>query len=497
MSSPPPHLDRPTPELRAWFPLPERSTWEQEARAGGKGPPLSSELPGLGPVDVLHGPGVARAVPGRGAGPWDVRPVYEVADVAALAAELSDDRGAGSVGLVPHGALRGVEGGGTLLVDLDALDRALKPVDLGVTPVAIEAGAAPLVWTAALAALADRRGTPREAVRGFVHACPLSTLLRHGQADVEGTWDQLAAAARATPWRLLTVDARVVGEAGGEAIDELVWAVAGVHALLVAMQARGLGPAEVAPRVTVRVGVGLDLFTEIGKLRALRLLWDRLLRACGVEGAPLYVHAVASSAALTRQLPHTNLVRASVQGFAAAVGGADAITLLPFDRLRGAPSPLALRQACTAQGVLAWEAGLAGLQDPAAGAGLVEELTWRLATAAWSEAAALDTLEAALRSGALQGRLQARQAARTQAIAARQRLVVGVNLQPAPESTAGDVPAGLEAAAPVRADGFEGLVAQIAAGAPFASLVAGLAGVGRVTAPAVEAWSPEIVSEGT
>lgn len=483
MTSPPPHLDQPTPALHTWFAVPTLEAWRAEASAG-KAPKLSAAVPGVGAVDVLHTGARPSTTPWRGA--WDVRPVYDGGGPAALRAELADDRGATSIGLVPHGALRGVDEGGSALIDLDALDHALADVDLARTPLAIEAGAAPRVWTAALIALAERRGV---ALQAFVHACPLGLLSRHGQADVEGLWDALADAAKAVPWRVLTVDARVAGEAGGEAIDELVWAVAGAHALLDAMDRRGVGPAEVAPRVTVRIGVDEDVFVQTAKLRALRRVWGRLLEACGVPDAPLYVHAIATPAALTRQLPHTNLIRAAVQGFAAAVGGADAVTLLPFDRLRGAPSPLALRQACTAQAVLAHEAGLALWEDPAAGAGLVEELTERLAAAAWAEATALGPLEDALRSGAWAARIGARRADREAALRTRRRSLLGVNLHAEVEEVSGDAEDEAPPAPPPREvpTDLRALAAELAAGAPIAALVDRPRA--PVTAPALGTWT--------
>ena len=71
-------------------------------------------------------------------------------------------------------------------------------------------------------------------------------------------------------------------------------------------------------------------------------LWRRVAQLSGVAAgsAELFAHAVTSAPMLTRYDPWVNLLRTTVAAFAAGVGGADAVTVLPFDSRLGVPDAL-------------------------------------------------------------------------------------------------------------------------------------------------------------
>ena len=117
----------------------------------------------------------------------------------------------------------------------------------------------------------------------------------------------------------------------------------------------------------------------MAKLRAARWMWNRVGELCGAP-APARAqrqHAVTSAAMMTRRDPYTNVLRTTVAGFAAAVGGAQAITVAPFDQALGSPDPLATRIARNTQAVLHDEVSLARVADPGGGSFYVEALTAR------------------------------------------------------------------------------------------------------------------------
>ena len=87
---------------------------------------------------------------------------------------------------------------------------------------------------------------------------------------------------------------------------------------------------------------------------------------------------------MTRHGPYVNMLRSTIAAFSAALGGADAVTVLPFTLARGLPDRFARRTARNAQLVLMAEAHLAKVADPAAGAGVIEDLTEQLCGAAWA-----------------------------------------------------------------------------------------------------------------
>ena len=136
-----------------------------------------------------------------------------------------------------------------------------------------------------------------------------------------------------------------------------------------------------------------------------------------------------------------NLLRLTLAGFSAGIGGADAIALLPHSAAAGLPDAFARRLARNLQHILVDECRLAVVGDPAAGAGAFEALTRSLAERAM---AILNEIE---QGGGLGGasareawsqRLTASRARRAAEFAAGSRILLGVTLfPPAVERPAG------------------------------------------------------------
>src|SRR5690606_10580836 len=153
------------------------------------------------------------------------------------------------------------------------------------------------------------------------------------------------------------------------------------------------------------------------KLRALRRLWARVAEVSGAsEGTSARVHAVTSSPMMTRRDPWVNMLRTTLAAFAAGVGGADAVTVQPFDARLGLPA--------------GFPPSLARVVDPAGGSWYVESLTEGIAQAAWAwftEIERAGGLAAALESGLVAGRLAATWERRRGDIARRRAPLTGVS----------------------------------------------------------------------
>ena len=131
--------------------------------------------------------------------------------------------------------------------------------------------------------------------------------------------------------------------------------------------------------------------------------------------------------------PHVNILRATIAVVAAALGGADAITVLPFTAARGLPDAFARRIARNTQLILLEESHLAKVADPAAGSGAVEDLTDELCGAAWKlfqEIEAAGGAAAALENGLIQRNVAAIRAERAAAVARREDALTGVSIFP-------------------------------------------------------------------
>src|SRR5262249_47366036 len=177
-------------------------------------------------------------------------------------------------------------------------------------------------------------------------------------------------------------DGRVIHSAGGSEAQELAYALAVAVGYLRALEARGIAVDAARGMIYFRLAAAADQFLTIAKFRALRMLWARVEQACMLAPSPPFVAAETAWRMMTKRDPYVNMLRATIAVVAAALGGADAIAVLPFTMALGLPHLFARRIARNTQLVLLEESNLARVTDPAAGAGGVEDMTAQLCRAA-------------------------------------------------------------------------------------------------------------------
>ncbi|MEV5973056.1 methylmalonyl-CoA mutase subunit beta [Streptomyces sp. NPDC051921] len=385
---------------------------------------------------------------GNTAGGWDVRQRHVTADPEAVLTDL--ENGVTSLWLA-------VGPGGIAVTELD---RTLRDVYLDLAPVVLEAGPETSAAATELLDIHTRRGVAPEAVRGNLGADPLGTEARTGAAyDGDGFPATVALArlcAEAYPGlRALTVDALPYHGAGGSAAQELGASLATGVAYLRALTDGGLTVEQALGQLEFRYAATADQFLTIAKFRAARRLWARVAEACGVPAAGAQLqHAVTSPVMMTGRDPWVNMLRTTVATLAAGVGGAESVTVHPFDHALGLPDAFARRIARNTSTILIEESHLARVIDPAGGSWYVESLTDELAHAAWEffqEIEQTGGQAAALRSGVLRERLAATWAERSKALAKRREPVTGVSefphlaekpvvREPAPATPEGGLP---------------------------------------------------------
>ena len=376
---------------------------------------------------------------------WDVRPEINHADVSAAARAVLDDLngGATSVALKLDRASRSgspaEQADGVALEGLDDLRRVLEHVALERVPVSLEAGALALPCAAALIALAQERKVPLNALRGAFGLDPLGTLAAHGELPVslEHALAQAAsfareAHARAPEMRALTVNTSPYHDAGADAVNEVAIALATGLAYLRALTQHGLDVSAAAEQLVFQFSIGRDFFVEIAKLRAARLTWSKVVRASGggADAQAMIIHARTSLRTKTQRDPWVNLLRATAESFAAAVGGADVITTGGFDETLGESDEFARRLARNTQHLLRHESNVHRVVDSAGGSWYIEAITDEIARRAWEKLQALEKaggLAQALESGSLQKELAAALDADRKAVESRKLAITGVN----------------------------------------------------------------------
>ncbi|MFJ9522824.1 methylmalonyl-CoA mutase family protein [Kitasatospora sp. NPDC101801] len=344
-----------------------------------------------------------------------------------------------------------------------ALPDVLNGVYLDLAPVVLDAGPEFAAAAEQLLAVLAEREVPADAARGNLGADPLGLLARTGQdAPLDGQLAEAVALAvrcdRDHPGlRALTVDALAFHDAGASPAEELGASLATGVAYLRALTGAGLSVDAACAQLEFRYAADADQFLTIAKFRAARRLWARVTQVAGAAAGPSAAqrqHAVTSSVMMTERDPWVNMLRTTVACLAAGVGGADAVTVLPFDTALGLPDAFARRVARNTQAILLEESHLARVIDPAGGSWYVEQLTDELARAAWAwfqEIERAGGQAAALRSGLVRDRIAATWAQRSTALARRREPITGVsefpNLQeqpvvrePAPAPLGGGLP---------------------------------------------------------
>ncbi|SFD93719.1 methylmalonyl-CoA mutase subunit beta [Blastococcus tunisiensis] len=380
--------------------------------------PTAVGVPGLAPFvrGARAGADPDRGVPGG----WDVRQRHAHPDVAvtreAIAADL--ENGVTSLWLVV----------GDGAIPAGSLGDVLTDVYLDLAPVAVTGG---LPAAEAFLALVD--GRDDLAPGGSLGLDPLAVHAATGERqDLSALADVARRAAAHPGLRSVVVDATVFSDAGASAVEELGCSLAAGVAYLRALTEGGVSVDEAFGQLEFRYAATADQFTTIAALRAARRLWDRVGEVSGAspEARAQRQHAVTSSVMTTRRDPWVNMLRTTVACFAAGVGGADVVTVQPFDAALGLPDAFSRRIARNTQSLLVEEGHLARVLDPAGGSWYVESLTDSLARAAWewfTEIERAGGLAAALDSGLVRDRIAAAWDERAKRLATRKDAITGVS----------------------------------------------------------------------
>jgi methylmalonyl-CoA mutase len=430
--------------LAAEFPTATREQWRKLVEGVLKGAPFDKKLvaktyDGLAIEPLYSRKADAQPLAGRAPGmPWSTVQRIDHPEPAAANAEalLDLENGATGLSLVFAGAV-GAYGYGLPATEA-AIGQALADVHLD-AGIGLDLDLGPDHYAAAtrLDALVKRRGI-----------APANTAIRFG-------FDPIGAAAvnggSQLPWNGLVqvfnaaisdltdhgfggpfacADGRVIHNAGGSEAQELAYVLAVALAYLRALE-QSRGALDIArAMIHFRLSADADQFSTIAKFRALRKLWARIEEACGLKPVPPFVAAETAWRMMTRRDPYVNILRATIAVVAAGLGGADAITVLPFTLALGLPDRFARRIARNTQLILLEESNLARVADPSAGSGGIEELTGQLCNAAWNQFQAFERAGgawAALDQGIIQKEVAAVRDARLAAVARRKDALTGTS----------------------------------------------------------------------
>ena len=229
-------------------------------------------------------------------------------------------------------------------------------------------------------------------------------------------------------------------EAGATADLELAYTIADGIAYVEAGRAAGLDIDAFAPRLSFFFGIGMNMFMEIAKLRAARVLWAEEIRSRFAPANPksemLRTHCQTSGWSLTAQDVFNNVARTAIEAIAAADGHTQSLHTNSLDEALALPTDFSARIARNTQTFLQTEAHLCDTIDPWGGSAYVEALTDALIARARDHMAEIDKLGGmarAIEQGVPKLRIE-EAAAKTQArIDSGEQVIVGVNRFPLTE----------------------------------------------------------------
>jgi methylmalonyl-CoA mutase len=387
--------------------------------------------------------------------PWEVSQelLYSTPEDFNLAAQNDLKRGqtmlnlvldrASAFGIDPDQAPpENVGSGGVSISSIEDISTAFEGIDLEQTPLLVQAGCTGLAIYSMVIGDAKKRGVEISKLRGCIGMDPLGTLANEGTLpfSLQTAYNLMAEytiwAKELTPkLRTMLIDGTPYHRAGGNAVQELAFSLAAAVETIRELQDRGLTIHEISSRMLFSFSIGANVFMEIAKLRAARILWSRIIDAFGGddEAQKMFIHARTSTWTKTVYDPYVNMLRGTAEAFAAVIGGADSLHVSPFDEAIGQPDEFSRRIARNTQIILEKEAHLAKVADPSGGSWYVESLTESLAENAWKQFQQVERLggmSKALENVYIQEEIQAVADKRFENIGRRIDRIVGTNIYP-------------------------------------------------------------------
>jgi methylmalonyl-CoA mutase N-terminal domain/subunit len=314
-------------------------------------------------------------------------------------------------------------------------------IDLGVVTTSMTINSTAPIALAMYLAVAEKHGTPWTKVGGTLQNDILKEYIAQKEyifpprPSMRLVTDQFAFCARHVPrWNTISISGYHIREAGATALQELAFTLRdGMEYVKYGIDA-GLDVDEFAPRLSFFFNAHNDFFEEIGKFRAARRVWAKVMRgrygAKKSESWKLRFHSQTAGVSLTAQQPYNNVARVAVQSLAAVLGGTNSLHANALDETLALPTEFAAKIAVRTQQILLHETGVANTIDPLAGSYFVEEMTNRMEAGAFDYFRRIDAyggMVEAIEAGFPQKEIMDAAYRFQRAFDVKEKIMVGVN----------------------------------------------------------------------
>lgn len=370
---------------------------------------------------------------------WKVAQAQKEADLKKLNLSLKDElmRGLTMVNLkLKHDD----DIDGIKIRNIKDLQTALDGIDLVAAPLFIQMDMDDEDIFPMLEEYISAQGALVRDLDGCMGYDPTSELARKGYLNLhlEEAWKKMADIViqrvnRAPKLRSFIIDGTVYEAAGASSSQELGFVISTAIGYIQGLVASGMDIDTVAPLFAVKLALGSNIFMEIAKIRAFRLLWAEMIKAFGgnQNSQKVWIHGKTASFNKTTYDLYVNMLRTTTESFSAVIGGVDSLEIEPFDALVKEDNPFARRMARNQQLILKEEAHLSKIVDPAGGSYYIESITAQLAEIAWNLMQELELaggMIKSLKAGRIHELISEVAEARIQAVHKRRDMVVGVNI---------------------------------------------------------------------
>ena len=275
---------------------------------------------------------------------------------------------------------------GVAVDTLDDMEELFAGIDVGKVSVSMTINAPAIITMAYYLANAKKRGIAWTDLRGTIQNDILKEF--HAQNEfvfppephVRLVCDLIEFCTEQVPqWNTVSISGYHIREAGSTAVQELAFTLAdGFHYIDKCLE-RGMAIDDFAPRLSFFFNSHNDIFEEIAKYRAARVIWAEMLRhkyqAKEERSWKLRFHAQTAGCSLQDKQPQVNLIRVAYQALAAVLGGCQSLHTNSMDETLALPSEHAVTLALRTQQVLAYETGATNTVDPLGGSYFLETLT--------------------------------------------------------------------------------------------------------------------------
>jgi methylmalonyl-CoA mutase, N-terminal domain len=330
---------------------------------------------------------------------------------------------------------------GVAIDTLEDMETLFAGIPLGEVSTSMTINCTAPIALAFYVCVAEQQGVPRSELRGTIQTDILKEYIAQKEwifppePSMRLVTDMVEFCAEEMPkWHPISISGYHIREAGSNAVQELAFTLANGFTYVEAAMERGLDVDDFAPRLSFFFNAHIDFFEEIAKYRAARRIWARELReryrAKNPRSWLMRFHTQTAGVSLTAQQPEVNIVRTTLEGLSAVLGGTQSLHTNSFDEALALPTENAVRLALRTQQVIAHETGVVNTIDPLGGSYFLEDLTNRLEAEAYDyfdRIRALGGVIPAIKENFFQREIADASFRYQSEVEAKQRVIVGVN----------------------------------------------------------------------